>query len=345
MGGKNAKRDEVKDLHESVSIDLEEPMHDSKVEGENMSEPVFIVGAQRSGSTLLRLLMDHHPAINIFGEFEGAVSETQGTSWPEIEEYRDFLRHDWMVKGYDLSINEELDYVSLVQDLFQQLAQRTDKPIVGAAVHSRIDMLPHIWPRARYIHLLRDPRDVARSCIGMGWVGNVYKGVPFWLEPEQHWDQLEKLVPDKNILTVRYEELVADPVKTVTEICNFLEVQYSPSMLEIDGDTTYANPDPALAAQWKTKLTEKELGWVECQCAEFMKKRGYTPFHQTLSPPGLVERVRIELQSRFYRVRFNVKRWGFTYWLLYVITKRTGPKSLARAVRKRIDEFTILHLK
>jgi hypothetical protein len=57
-------------------------------------------------------------------------------------------------------------------------------------VHRHYDRLLRLWPEARFIHLVRDPRDVASSCIGMGWAGNVWTGVTRWIEAERLWDEV-----------------------------------------------------------------------------------------------------------------------------------------------------------
>jgi hypothetical protein len=56
-----------------------------------LDSPVFVVGPLRSGTTLLRLLLDHHPEINMFGEFEGAVSQAVGDDWPDLDQLSELL--------------------------------------------------------------------------------------------------------------------------------------------------------------------------------------------------------------------------------------------------------------
>lgn len=316
-----------------------------RTENSLLEEPFFIVGPLRSGTTLLRLLVDHHPQINCFGEFEGAVSQAVGSQWPAMETYHNFVLHDRQTQAYGFTVDKTLDYVSLVKSFLAQLYARDPGKIIGASVHSRMDMLPRIWPEARFIHLLRDPRDVARSCIGMGWVGNVHEGAQYWQKPEEHWDLLARTVDASRRMVVRFEDLVVDPEKELGRICEFLGLQYDPVMLDIDKDTTYSPPSLKFAGQWQDKLSAKEIAWVEYQCKDLMHDRGYPLATPDPRAPSRLDRFKIFLQNRLFRIRFNVKRYGLSNWLLYVISKRLGYTPLRNRVQQRINLIDVKYLK
>ncbi len=307
--------------------------------------PVFIVGPLRSGSTLIRLLLDHHSQLNIFGEFEGSVCQAREDNWPNIEDYRLFVKHDRQTSALNLDIDESLQYEPLVQSFLWQMQQRSAKPLVGACVHSRMDLLPKLWPDARYIHILRDPRDVARSAIGMGWVRNVHEGTKYWLGPENHWDRLCSLVPPQQRIEVRYEELVEDPQQHLTNICTFLGLEYEPGMLNIENDTTYSYPDPSYSYQWKKKLSNREINWVEYQCKDLLLSRGYQLSGNRISRPSQIEKLYIKAHNRLGRSVANMKRWGVILWLQHFLSKTLGPKSWQLAVQKKIDRIVIERLK
>jgi hypothetical protein len=312
---------------------------------ETLNAPVFIVGSLRSGSTLLRLLLTHHPKINIFDEFEESVSQAMGDHWPEIESYHDFLSCDRMFQSKNLLIDKSLSYQELIHSFMEQMYYRNPKPFIGASIHSRIDLLPFLWPNARFIHLVRDPRDVSRSCIDMGWVGNVYKGAKFWIEPEQQWNTLCDRTDEKQRLTVHYEQLVHDTENCLTTICNFLGLSYHPSMLEIEADTTYSRPDPKFAKQWQNKLTPDEIQWVECQCAELMQQRGYNLCSSSQTFPNRLTRIQLAVQNRWYRIGFNIERWGLKTWFLFILSKRLRLESLRDKMQLQINQIETQYLK
>ncbi|MBB6429938.1 sulfotransferase family protein [Algisphaera agarilytica] len=322
------------------------PVADDSQRDRVLNEPVFIVGPLRSGTTLLRLLIDHHPQAYIFGEFEGCVSEAVGDNWPDIASYHEFAKTDRMMLLNGFEVDPSLDYPALMHSFIAQAYDRGGQlPVLGGTIHSRMDLLPKLWPNAKFIHTLRDPRDVARSCIGMGWASNVHGGADYWIRPEEHWDKLCSQVKPEQTLDVKYEDLVREPEAELTRVCEFLGLTYDPAMLALDVDTTYSRPDPKLAEQWRTKQSPRERQLVEYQCLDLMKARGYELSDGEPTPPGAFEKLRLNLGNRWGRVTFNSKRWGVSNWLQYAVAQRTGPKSWEAAVRKRIDEIQNSHMR
>lgn len=307
--------------------------------------PVFIVGPLRSGTTLLRLLVGNHPDILGIGEFEEAVSQAKISGWPDIRDFHSYLRNDRAFQDHGYTIDESLNYEELVKSFLAQAFVRDPKPIVSASIHSNFNLLPKLWPEARYIHLLRDPRDVSRSCIGMGWVGNVWKGSEYWVGPEQRWDELCAQVHDSKRLDIRYESLVKDPEASLKEICEFLKVEYSDEMLNIDEISTYSKPNSCFSEQWKTKLTSEEVILVEARCHQLMKARGYKLNSEDIKAPSPAKRIYLELQNRLYRWSFNIERWGFKLWLKYNLFKRFGPKSRFEKMQSEVNNVKRSYLK
>lgn len=312
---------------------------------EALERPVFIVGPLRSGSTLLRLLMDQHPDTNVFGEFEGAVSQAHGDQWPTMPSYWHFVNSDRQTRALDLEIDQSLDYPALVRDFLRQLHQRKPRRLIGASVHSRIDLLPKIWPKARYINLMRDPRDVAKSCIGMGWAGNTYEGAYFWQKVERHRAALNAQVPGSQRLEVRYEDLVSNPEATLSRICDFLEINFDPKMLEIEGHTSYSCPSAKYANQWQGKMSERDIRWVELRLGGQIEAAGYVrhkPAHSSLS---LGERIYIFVQNRVYKARYQIKKWGFGLWAQYILARKLRIQGWQDRAREKTNAIDIQYLK
>ena len=252
--------------------------------GVSAKAPFFLVGSERSGTTLLRLMLSHHPRIECAPEFEFLVEPLAHTapppaggepSWPELARVHDWLSTNRIFLPHDLTIDPSLDYRALMQSFVTQYCERSGKEVHGATCHKHFDRLGWIWPDVRLVHLLRDGRDVARSCIGMGWAGNVWYGAERWLDAERLWDDLQAVVPEERRIELRYEDLLAGPERELGRVCAFLGTEYDPAMMDYAEASTYSRPDPSLAQQWKRKLSSEELSLLETRMGDMLRRRGY----------------------------------------------------------------------
>jgi len=212
-------------------------MMDQAAQSEGKFPAVFLIGAERSGTTLLRIMLDHHPMLAFRNEFEFAVDMVgDGGAMPDLDAYYEHLAvcRTFLMSGFE--IDKQLDYRSLVHSFLEQKRARDDKPRVGATIHRHFHRILHLWPDARFIHLVRDGRDVAFSRIGMGWVGNAWEGAHEWVEVEEQVRELAAGVGPERIMRVTFESLVSEPEKTLGTICGFLGLEYDDAMLDYEGD-------------------------------------------------------------------------------------------------------------
>ena len=312
---------------------------------EVMESPLFVVGPLRSGSTLLRLLLDHHSEVHLFGEFEGAVCEARGNEWPPLSSYHRFVRTDRQTGALNLNVDPALAYGQLVRDFLRQIHLRNPRIIVGASVHSRIDLLPRIWPKARFINLVRDPRDVARSCIGMGWAGNTYEGAYFWEKVERHRKILNAQVPESQRIDIRYEDLVCEPEATLRKICDFLGIGYQAQMLQIERDTSYGFPSARYANQWKRRMADRDVRWVELRLGKQIDELGYTRVVDTQPPLTISERLYIKVQNRLFKAKFHIRRWGLGLWLQQLLARRFRLSAWSDRIREKTNVIDTRYLK
>lgn len=308
--------------------------------------PALLVGAERSGTTVLRLMLDHHPQITWNPEFEYSVDRVgDGGVWPSVPAYCEWLATSRRFQEDGFTIDSSLDYPALVSDFLAQRRKRSGKPIVGATVHRHYSRLACLWPKARFIHIVRDPRDVAKSVINMGWAGNVWTGVEEWMRAEKDWERTRSTLSSEDWIEVRYEDLVADTRTTLTRICRFLGVDYHPAMLDYPADTTYKSPDVTLIDQWRKKSAVFEVQLIEARVADMMVERGYSlsGFEPIDVEPWLARWL--EKQSRRTRRKHRIERYGLWLVILDGIARRIGPKILRRMVRNRMNTIQWLHLR
>lgn len=298
----------------------------------------FLVGAERSGTTLLRLMLDSHPEIAFRLEFELAVElMADGGGFPDLDTYYEYLL------GYRFvdeppRIDRSLDYPALVRSFLEQKRVRDGKPRVGATVHLCFDRLLRIWPDALFIHLVRDGRDVAQSCVGMGWCGNAWRGSERWITAERLWDRMTELVPAERRIDVRYEDLVADPVAQLTRICELIGVAYHPAMLEYPAHSSYRAPSPGHANQWKHRLKPREVQLIEARMAELLVARGYELSGEPPALPTPVEHVALLVEDRLGVARSRVRKLGPRLWAENLVATRFGGKTWRDAVNDRINQ-------
>ena len=307
----------------------------------------FLVGSVRSGTTLLRLLLGHHPSICACEEME-YVAETvarHGTS-PDMVAYRHALRLDRGFQATGFDIDDSMSFTELADSFMRQRWERDGRPVVGATVHNHFDALVRLWPDAKYIFLHRDPRDVARSCVQMGWVGTPWHGARFWVDAQEAWSRLSEAVPTERRLTLRFEDLVADTEATLATCCEFLDLEYDPAMLEIERDTTYRRPDPKAAKSWRTSASDREVAQVETVVGrQRLAAAGYEHSGLPELPVAGLGRWRIAVTDAVRRVRFRVRRYGLGLWAAGVASRRLPFQGWRERVQARIDAVDTQHLK
>lgn len=306
--------------------------------------PVFLVGAERSGTTLLRLMLDHHPALSFQPEFEFVVDRMPPGGTPDPAAYLEAIASDRSFLDLGLSPNAALSYPALVRDLLEQCRVRSGKPRVGATVHYHFDRLLELWPDARFVHLVRDPRDVAQSTVKMGWAGNGFVGVERWLEAEALWLELEPRLPPGRAVSLRYEELVRDPRGTLTALCRFIGLEFDEAMLRYPEDSSYAPVDPSLAEQWR-RSEPSHVQQVEARVGPLLEPRGYQPSGLPAIEPTWWRRLGWRLDSRAKRTRFRIRRYSWGVFLQDVLSRRLHLGGWQRRVRARVAAIDARYIK
>ncbi len=287
------------------------------------AEPIFIVGAERSGSTLFRLMLDHHPAIAVCPEFEYVVDPLVGLDqWPDLEQVTRALKSNWIFQEQNLRIDETLSYPDLARFFLDQVRQRRGADIVAAVVHRHFDQLDRIWPKARYLHIVRDPRDVARSVVAMGWAGNVWHGSARWVQVERTWDRMRRSLQADRFTEVKQEQLIADPRAVLTRVCDFIGTAFTESMLSYPAHTTYGAPDPALIGQWQTKLSPRQVSLVEAAAGNMLATRGYEPSGRPAPRPSAPRRAALRIHDKLKRIQFRLRQLGLGLLLADFVTRK-----------------------
>ncbi len=178
--------------------------------------PVFVICTLRSGSTLLRVLLDSHSQIRSPHELHlRYVSVHFDQKWSE----RSMKELGLDTRAADYLLWDRLLHRELTASRKSIIADKTPNNVFI------VDRLREAWPDARFIFLLRHPGAIARS-------REKYKGEGADELIIKYVEALEAARQTYDGHTVRYEDLTANPERELRKICDFLGVPYEPTMLD-----------------------------------------------------------------------------------------------------------------
>lgn len=203
----------------------------------------FIVGSPRSGTTLLRLMLDSHSDLAIPPETHFIPQLVQ--EWPLSNQKEFFLKtltehRSWGDFHMDPTVLESKIFAISLFDLtlglrafYQLYAERFGKKRWGDKTPlyvTSMELIQKLLPEARFIHLVRDGRDVAVS------LRNLWFGPKSLEEKASRWvwtikEARRQAQNMKHYLEVRYEDLILDTVNTLKRICGFIDFPWNPGML------------------------------------------------------------------------------------------------------------------
>lgn len=289
-------------------------------------------------------MLDHHPNIKNPGEFDFMFDLVTGQNgFPAIDAYHEFLDKSRIFKSKHLKIDNALNFQDLITSFTTQLSERDQ--VLALNVHRNFNRIPALFPDAKYVHLLRDPRDVARSSKEMGWRGNVFYGVDHWINTELSWLKLEKTIKPEQFTTVRFEQLIESPETVLSELCRFIGLAYDPAMLDYHLHSSYKKPDKTLVQQWRRKLSEREIQYVEAKAARLMAQTGYPLSGLPQVQIGALEKINLMLQNKLFRVTFGVKKYGIVLYALEKLTQFLGLKQWHKTLFLKKEDINRQHLK
>jgi hypothetical protein len=204
----------------------------------------FVVGATRSGTTLLRLMLDAHPEMAIPSEthfipdlikayrLESATPERMCEVVTAHRRWGDFHLDPKELLERFRAI-DPINPGDAARAFFQLYAEREGKTRWGDKTPGYVremHRIESVLPEARFVHLVRDGRDVALSVLGMNWGPS---SVP---EAAFRWKKRilrarEQAPRIGHYVEIRYEDLVRDTEVTLRRICEFVDLPYDEEML------------------------------------------------------------------------------------------------------------------
>ncbi|MDX6298906.1 MAG: hypothetical protein QOF53_120 [Nocardioidaceae bacterium] len=190
-----------------------------------LRRPIFLMTPVRSGSTLLRLMMDRHSMLHAPHELHVRRLRVVPTT--------SLARKAMELLGHDEADLEHLLWDRVLHRELQLSGKRfiVDKTPSNTFVYRRIATC---WPDARFIFLLRHPASIAASWADASVGKRDRKEAT--RDALSYMRSLEKARSNLSGLTVRYEDLTVDAEKVTREICAYLDLPWESEMLEYGGD-------------------------------------------------------------------------------------------------------------
>jgi hypothetical protein len=249
--------------------------------------PIFVVGTMRSGSTLLRLILDAHQRISISEEtgFMGAVAATkQIPHWQHGRGW--FERIGWSEEEIDARLR---DFYS---ELFERHAQRQGKARWGEKTpfHSmHIAQMARVFPDAVFVAIVRHPGAVVHSLMRKFHYG-LGDAALYWENTNKEILRRGMEVAQRFVL-LRYEDLVGAPEETLRELVEWLGEPWSDDVLRHNdvqaaqgaprisaGNTRTRDPITSdLADRWADELTGPEIERLAAVTGDVAGFLGYDP--------------------------------------------------------------------
>lgn len=260
----------------------------------------FVVGCGRSGTTLVRTLLDSHPAFAIPGE-TGFISDLLAdselrNSTPHLDvdlfaarlyNSQHFRRWGWTLAQLHRVLNDgnPSSSVDAIRLVYGEYARSQRKPWYGDKTPTYILSLPELaaaFPEGKFVHVVRDGRDVAAAITEQPWGPNsIPSALQYWRRHVQQGRHFGARLPANRYTEIRYEDLISDPELGCRKICEFLGVDFDSRMLKIEESavsfiqgTEYPSSHERLLGgiqanprDWRTQFTPERsaAAWIQAR--------------------------------------------------------------------------------
>jgi Sulfotransferase family len=276
----------------------------------NKKPPVFLLGSQRSGTTMLRLMMNNHPNLAIPHETAFiTIYHKKLHSYGDLSDrdnarrlLDDVSQHLLVKRGKLITdpeavlrrpINSYRDFIDAIFEVYADSLGRARWGDKTPFYTPDIDILHGIFPDAKFLHIVRDGRDVILSQKSIEWMSsNLPRLILDWQWKTTIAHKVGAVMGE-NFLEIRYEDLVREPETVLRKICSFIDEPYDPAMLSYSEKAqevvpaeslkwhrnSIKPPDPSQLGKWKTGLAKAERVIFEQLAGDTLDLFGYEREH------------------------------------------------------------------
>ena len=303
-------------------------------------KPIFIAGSERSGTTLLRLMLHSHPRIAIppqtkymkkiykrrlmFGNLENEKNRKKLALW-----FNNNFNASTKIDDLNIELNEVIQEILSSKSLGAALAVPWNS---YAKKHSKerwgdkrpyyihhMDKLRELYPDAQIIHMIRDCRDVIASLNDMPWWHKTFEySILNWKSAILHGLTARQNTKIDEYIELRYEDLITNPEYELSRLCQFLGEEYNPAMLDFQKTSEFSVPNYKMAwhgatrgplnsrsvGRWKRDLTAYQISLIQWAVGDELFRLGY-------------DLSKTEPLSIKHQMNFNLKKTKFKIEDLY----------------------------
>ncbi|NBC86951.1 MAG: sulfotransferase [Bacteroidetes bacterium] len=276
--------------------------------------PVFLVGCDRSGTTLLRLMLMQSPDLHLFHETgfvpvlaerarEYGSFETSRQRWSFLRDIQRFpattKTTGWTPFSIDIEAVEAalqeaapLTYPEACRLLYRTAADALNARRWGDKTPAYVHHLPRLaemFTDAIFVHIVRDGRDVARSLVRAGWHVTLREAAERWRGAVSAARRAGATGLHGRYIELSFEDLVTDPGPTLRRICREIDVEYHAAMLDFHEaerrglpdrhadlyENTRRPVDPTRAESWRREASRTDIADVEEVAGDVLQALGY----------------------------------------------------------------------
>tara|TARA_Y100000996_G_scaffold122243_1_gene91856 strand:- start:145 stop:1080 length:936 start_codon:yes stop_codon:yes gene_type:complete len=272
--------------------------------------PFFIIGSGRSGNTLLRSILSGNSDISIPPEsyrIPFAIKKFHifnNRDWEDIvpqvlkefEDCKEFYTWEIDITDAQKRLENIADSKRTLSNIFDELfCTYAEKHSPGSKIWGDktpmntlyLDWIGTVFPRSKFIHIIRDGRDVASSYLKMERYDTILEAANRWINSIELAQSFGSKIKE-NYIEIRYEELVTKPEEVIKDTCDFLDIDYDSKMLDHTkqvkklGDTDkehHSNLSKPISSdsvgKWRNNLSESDQESITKLLHKHLQRLGY----------------------------------------------------------------------
>ncbi|HFQ92630.1 MAG TPA: sulfotransferase [Anaerolineae bacterium] len=285
--------------------------------------PILIVGCRRSGTTLLRNLLNQHPDLLVHPDepqFLLEIRERFGDPVRPLDEALAYLlAHPYLPKFITKTMLENAfrgqdecpfsQFLARYLQVFQTSQQYKQRIVLkDPSLVFHLDTIHQILPDVHIVHIVRDARANVSSQRARWPNASVWECACWWrnaVRSARYWKE-QTLTP---FTELTYEDLTSQPEETMRQLCKSLSIAFTPDLLTVRYNQVIYTPnqkpqkvsfnsfDTARLTLWQERLSPLDVALIELCCAREMDW-----WHYPLQNPSIPT---AQLQRRLWRERIH----------------------------------------